>query len=251
MVDYNSLPSLESALDGQDALVCALAYDAINIQRNLIDAAVNAGVRRIIPSEYGNDIRIPHIATIPIYQPKLAIHKYLDQKVAVTSSFSYTMIESSSFLAAGYALNFLVDVDHRKCNIKDGGDVPFSAATMEDIAQAAISILVNLNETANRPVKIKSVDTTQNDILAIAQRAEPAAEWDITYAMTEDLEKEARESWETGDHSEPVVEKFIWRAFLTGGGYFKETDNKLLGIRGLDKAGLEELVKAAVLARKV
>ena len=250
-VDYESIPSLEAALQGQDALVSTMAFEAIDVQKNLVDAAFNAGVRRMIPSEYGNDTRNPNLASIPIYQPKIAIREYLDQKVAERPSFSYTIIMTSSFLAPGYALNFLVDVDNKKCEIKDGGDVLFSATTMESIAQAAIGILLHLDETANRPVKVKSVDTTQNEILAIAQKAEPTAQWDITHVKTEDLEKEARESWAEGDHSERVVEKFIWRAFLAWAGYFEHTDNDLLGIKALDKVGLEELVTNAVLARKV
>jgi len=250
-VDYASIASLEAALQGQDALVSAMAFEAIDVQKNLVDAAFNAGVRRMIPSEYGNDTWNPNLASIPIYQPKIAIREYLDQKVAERPSFSYTIIMTSSFLAPGYALNFLVDVDNKKCEIKDGGDVLFSATTMDSIAQAAIGILLHLDETANRPVKVKSVDATQNEILAIARKAEPTAQWDITYVKTEDLEKEARESWAKGDHGKSVVEKFIWRAFLAWAGYFEHTDNDLLGIKALDKFGLERLVTSAVLARKV
>ncbi|KAI8933009.1 hypothetical protein NX059_009658 [Plenodomus lindquistii] len=248
IVDYESLPSLETALQGQDALVSALAFDAINVQKNLVDAAFNAGVRRIIPSEYGNNLLDPNVATIPIYQPKIAIRQYLDLKVAERKTFSYTIIQNSSFLAPGYALNFLVDVENKRCDIKDGGDVLFSAATLGAVAQAAVGILSHLDETANRPVKIKSVDTTQNELLDIARKIEPSAKWEISYSKTQDLEQEARASWAKGDRSESVVEKFIWRAFLAWGGYFEKTDNELLGVTSLDKAGLEDLVRTAIVA---
>ncbi|KAH7084152.1 hypothetical protein FB567DRAFT_498026 [Paraphoma chrysanthemicola] len=248
VVDYESVPSLESALQGQDTLVSALGYESIDVQKNLVDAAFNAGVRRMIPSEYGNDTLNPNVATIPIYHPKIAIREYLEQKIAERTSFSYTIIMNSSFLAPGYALNFLVDVEKKRCDIKDGGNIKFSAATLETIGKAAIGILLHLDETANRPVKIKSIDTTQNELLAIAQKVEPSAQWDITYSTTQDLEKEARKSWEKGDHSESVVEKFIWRAFLAWGGYFENTDNELLGLTSLDKAGLEKIIRAAMTA---
>jgi uncharacterized protein YbjT (DUF2867 family) len=51
-VDYTNLESLTAALEGQDALVSAVASLAVPSQRLLIDAAVQAGVKRIIPSEY-------------------------------------------------------------------------------------------------------------------------------------------------------------------------------------------------------
>jgi uncharacterized protein YbjT (DUF2867 family) len=50
-VDYTNLQSLTKALEGQDALISALATLAVPSQRMLIDAAVKAGVKRIIPSE--------------------------------------------------------------------------------------------------------------------------------------------------------------------------------------------------------
>ena len=66
VVDYDSLASLEAALRGQDAVVSAMAFEAIHEQKNLVDAAANAGVRRIVPSEYGNDTLNPKLATVPI-----------------------------------------------------------------------------------------------------------------------------------------------------------------------------------------
>ncbi|CCF33129.1 hypothetical protein CH063_05381 [Colletotrichum higginsianum] len=246
-VDYESVPSLEDALRGQDALVSALAFDAIHIQKNVVDAAFNAGVRRMIPSEYGNDTKNPKLASIPIYQPKIAIRKYLDEKVAERPSFSYTIIMNVSFLAPGYALDFLVDVRGKKAHIKDGGDVKFNATTMPHIGQAVIGILTHLDETANRPVKISSVETTQNEIVEIAKAVDPSGEWEMTHSRTEDLERIAHERWNAGDHSEEVVEMFINRAFIgTEAGYFPETDNKLLGIESIGREGLEKIIRTAI-----
>ncbi|KAF6811402.1 hypothetical protein CMUS01_13271 [Colletotrichum musicola] len=249
-VDYESVPNLEAALRGQDALVSALGYDHIHKQRNLVDAAFNAGVRRMIPSEYGNDTKNPKLATVPIYHPKIAVREYLDEKVAQKPSFSYTIVMNVSFLAPGYALDFLVDVKGKKAHIKDGGDVRFNATTMPHIGQAIIGILTHLEETANRPVKISSVETTQNEIVEIAKSVEPTGEWEIKHSRTEDLEKVARERWAQGDHSEEVAEMFINRAFIGKGwgGYFPEEvlDNELLGIKPIGREGLEKIIRTAI-----
>lgn len=246
-VDYESVPSLEAALSGQDALVSAIAFEAIHIQKNVVDAAFNAGVRRMIPSEYGNDTKNPKLAAIPIYQPKIAIRKYLDEKVAEKPSFSYTIIMNVSFLAPGYALDFLVDVKGKKAHIKDGGDVKFNATTLPHIGQAVIGILTHLDETANRPVKISSVETTQNEIVEISKSIDPTGEWEIKHSKTEDLERIAHERWNKGDHSEEVVEMFINRAFIgTEAGYFPETDNSLLGIEPIGREGLEQIIRTAI-----
>lgn len=70
-VDYDSVESLEEALRGQDALVSAMAFEAIDAQKNLVDAAANAGIKRMIPSEYGNDLMNPKLAAFPSTNPRL------------------------------------------------------------------------------------------------------------------------------------------------------------------------------------
>ncbi|KAK1502014.1 hypothetical protein CTAM01_05452 [Colletotrichum tamarilloi] len=118
---------------------------------------------------------------------------------------------------------------------------------MPHIGQAVIGILTHLEETANRPVKISSVETTQNEIVEISKSIDPTGEWEVKHSRTEDLEKIAHERWSKGDHSEEVVEMFINRAFIgTEAGYFPVTDNKLLGIEPIGREGLEQIIKTAI-----
>ncbi|KAI1371624.1 NAD(P)-binding protein [Hypoxylon crocopeplum] len=247
-VDYDSIESLEAALKGQDALVSAMAFEAIHEQKNVVDAAANAGVKRMIPSEYGNDLMNPKLAAFPIYQPKIAIRKRCEQKAAENPTFSWTTIHNASFLGPDWTLDFIVDVKQRKADIKDGGDVLFCATTYEDIAQAVIGILTHLEETANRPVRISSVNTTQNELVTIAKELGATDGWDLTYSQTEDLESEALRRWAEGDHSDEVIAMFINRAFIGKGwgGYFPVRDNDLLGIKGLERDELKAIVKLAI-----
>ncbi|OTA65790.1 NAD(P)-binding protein [Hypoxylon sp. EC38] len=247
-VDYDSIESLESALKGQDALVSAMAFEAIHMQKNLVDAAAKSGVKRMIPSEYGNDLMNPKLAAFPIYQPKIAIRQRCEQKAAENPSFSWTTIHNASFLGPDWTLDFIVDVKNRSADIKDGGDVLFCATTYDDIAQAVIGILTHLDETANRPVRISSINTTQNELVAIAKELGATDGWKLTYSKTEDLESEALRRWAEGDHSEEVIAMFINRAFIGKGwgGYFPVLDNELLGIKGLNREELKAIIKLAM-----
>ncbi len=47
--------SLTQALKGQDAVISMLPITALDQQGPLIEAAIAAGVKRFIPSEYGSD----------------------------------------------------------------------------------------------------------------------------------------------------------------------------------------------------
>ncbi|KAK7230019.1 hypothetical protein V2G26_002189 [Clonostachys chloroleuca] len=59
--DYNSINSLSSALKGHDAVVSAVGAAGIVGQKVIIDAAILAGVKRIIPGDYGSFNRIASI----------------------------------------------------------------------------------------------------------------------------------------------------------------------------------------------
>lgn len=44
---------LEEALQGIHTVICTLAYDRNNLQPRLVDAAIKAGVKRFVPSDFG------------------------------------------------------------------------------------------------------------------------------------------------------------------------------------------------------
>src|SRR3569833_1713869 len=74
-VDYSSVASLKSALPGQDADVSDMAFEAIEVQAYLVVSAVEAGFKLMIPSENNKNTHIPLLASVPIYQPKIAIRE--------------------------------------------------------------------------------------------------------------------------------------------------------------------------------
>ncbi len=53
-VDYNSVESLANALRGQDVIVTTTSAEALSNQKPIIDAAIAAGVKRFIPSDFGS-----------------------------------------------------------------------------------------------------------------------------------------------------------------------------------------------------
>ncbi|EXJ95291.1 saccharopine dehydrogenase [Capronia coronata CBS 617.96] len=79
----DSLPhdQLVAALHGQDALVSAIGFSAIALEEKLIAAAVEAGVKRFLPSEYGvNNTYPPARALCPVFDAKGAVIDLLREK---------------------------------------------------------------------------------------------------------------------------------------------------------------------------
>ena len=78
--DYNSVSSLAAAFAGQDAVISTIASAAIQEQQTLIDAAVQAGVKRFIPSEFGSNVTNEKTQKLSVFAGKVTTVGYLKKK---------------------------------------------------------------------------------------------------------------------------------------------------------------------------
>lgn len=80
--DY-AFDSLVNAFRGQDAVVCAIPTVLIEQQQKIIDAAVAAKVKRILPSEFGADTSAEGLGDMAsFFTAKKEVVAYLKQKEA-------------------------------------------------------------------------------------------------------------------------------------------------------------------------
>jgi hypothetical protein len=71
---------LEKALKGQDAIVSAIGAAGFQEQKVFIDAAIKAGVKRFIPSEFSTNTLSEAVRQlVPVFEPKKAILDYLKE----------------------------------------------------------------------------------------------------------------------------------------------------------------------------
>lgn len=96
-VDFTSMDSLAAALKGIDAVVSTIGGTAIDNQTILIDAAIAAGVKRFIPSEYGTVTTNPKVESYPLYSSMTKIRKYLQEKAAA-GDLTWTVLACGCFL---------------------------------------------------------------------------------------------------------------------------------------------------------
>lgn len=69
------------ALQGQDAVVSALGFESKATEEAIIDAAIDVGVKRFLPSEYGIDNTNPASRELsPVFKRKAEILEYLQSK---------------------------------------------------------------------------------------------------------------------------------------------------------------------------
>lgn len=247
-VDYTSLPDLTNALKGQDAVVSALTTVAMEMQLPLIEASIAAGVKRFMPSEFSADIDNPKSSTLPIYQPKIAIHKTLQAQAQTNPKFTYTLVRNGVLLDWSMAQGFIFAFDSITPPLYDGGDRPFSVSNLASVGQAVVGVLRHFDETCNRVVYVHDLVITQNKILSIARKLASERKWNPVVMKTADMEAESRDNYAKGVISLHSSLGFLYRAaFGEGyGGEFQHVDNELIGTGFKTDTDLEELVKAAL-----
>ncbi|GAQ10102.1 uncharacterized protein ycf39 [Aspergillus lentulus] len=242
-VDYSSLESLTSALSGHDVVVNTLGAIPRDIHLRLVDAAVAAQVQRFIPSEFGSDTTNENAAKLPVYQDKVAVQKYLQEKSKESGGkFSYTIQINGPFLDWGLMVNFLLNLEGPEAELYDGGDRKFSTTTLSGVGKGVCGIINNLEATKNRTVYVREADVSQKQLLKISGK-----QLATKSISTVELEKAGFAELSKPNPDPTVfVFNFLRRAiFGEGFGSLFSTEslsNDLLGVEPLGEEDLKNLV---------
>lgn len=245
---HDALASVFKAASA-DAVV-SLVGDA-SVQTPLIDAAVTAGVKRFIPTEYGSDTSNPTVVKlVPILAPKSQTSEYLGTK---KDGISWTALITGPFFDWGLKVGFLgFSVADAKVRRWDDGETRWSATNLRTIGRALVNLLTKpdaYDASANEYVFIESHRVTQNEIQAALEKATGK-----TFSISEDVDGDQRiktvhDHLAKGDFS--TVADLLLAATMaksTPYGLWHSTWNERLDLQ--DKS-LDEDVKDIVQALKV
>lgn len=243
VVDHNSIDSLEAAFRGQDAIVSTVGMKAIPGQKLVIDAAIKAGVKRFIPSDFGALTTDPNAGHFPYHRGMIDIQNHLHAK-ADARSIKYTILSvgaSTEFLGS----DLLIDWQHKHAEIWDDGQALVSTTSLAATSRAVASALRKLEATKNRNVFVHEYAVSQEQYLEMAKKyAKPETKWSVV--KIEDAETEmgrrAGVLREQGDVAS--IFSFIKGILLSGkyNSHYKHTDNSLVGLRELSEAEFEAKV---------
>jgi len=173
--DY-SPASLALAFAGQDAVLSLLGLSAISQQYALVEAAVKAGIRRFLPSEFGIDNASPQVlAAVPPFRVRAELIDTLKAKQAAGSPIEWTAVVTGLFLDWGLRTGFLdLDVERRTAEIWDEGDVPFTVTNLTVVARTVVKLLTDAaayEASRNAYIYTGSATTTQKEVLAATEKA--------------------------------------------------------------------------------
>lgn len=257
--DDFTLEELTAAFTGQDAVVIATTTGPVvlggrdGLAFRFIDAAVAAGVKRFIPSEYAANNLDPRArALVPVYDLKGAMLEYLIEKAKETKGkLTWTSICCGFWL--DWALdpaksgNFLgLDVKARKALVWDSGKnrTPFTTSTNTGLAVARA--LQHVEESANKQVFLADFMASANDIIEALEK-ETGAKIGVEHKESRPAIKDLKERFANGEFAAtfPLLQISFGADLDIGYDFVGEQEvwNEKLG---LPKVTLEEVVKEAV-----
>lgn len=272
--DYSET-SLISAFKGQDAVVSTVSGPGIRTQTSIVDAAIKAGVKRFIPSEFGsNTANQKALELVPVFKGKESITSYLKSKesdgISWTSllngpffdwygipyiypqlvydrQFPSIILTSSRGLQTGF-LEF--DLKSQTATICDDGTNKWSTTTLSTVGKAVVSILLHPAETKNKYIYIASFTVSQNEVLAAVEKAS-GKKWEVIKTTSNEQMKIGQEKMIKHDYSgvKPLI---LAATYGEGrGSNFASGESLSNDMLGLPKEDLDEVVAKVIKGEKV
>ncbi|KAL6918859.1 hypothetical protein ACHAPO_010547 [Fusarium lateritium] len=239
-VDY-TLEALSKALKGYDAVVSTVGPAAVLTQKIIIDAAIVAGVRRFIPSEFSSVNTDPKAKDIPAFQLFVEIQDYLKAK-AETGDIEYTIFATGPFLEYVFGSPLFIDLEHRAVQLHGKGDVRISATSIAGIGQAIAGGLSKAEATKNRVVHVHETVISQVILLDLAKKAFPEIQWNVTTVDALEGQKEATAKF-VENPADMVAAFMLIKAAMVSGKYdteYLKNDNDLVDLSVLSDEDLQK-----------
>lgn len=243
-VDYSDKNALTNALVGQDVVISAIGGEAIDTEFGiaLVEAAINAGVKWLIPSEFGGDYDDSVIDTIPPLASKPTVARLLRQN---QSRIAHTFVSPGIFLDWSFDNGFTgFDIANRTATIYDEGKRLQSGTTLPYIAKAVVAILHHPELALNKRIFVANTIFSQQEALAAFEK-ETGSKWTVKNVTTKDAYELGKQEATEGK----VMESFTnyLRSMIYGDNrmfnFEGRTSNKELNIPTIP---LEQIVKEAV-----
>ncbi|CAF1272454.1 unnamed protein product [Adineta ricciae] len=248
-VDYSDKNALTKALTGQDVVISAVGGEGIdtNFGITLVEASIDAGVKWLIPSEFGGDYDDPFIDNIPVLASKPAIGKLLKEN---QSRIAHTFISPGIFLDWSFDNGFTgFDIANHTVTIYDEGKRRQSGTTLPNIAKAVVAILHHPEIALNKRIFIANTTFSQQETLDYFEK-ETGIKWTVKHASSIETIKNAAEQLAQGKVMDAFV-NYIRSAIYGDNKMFLfegRTNNKELGIPEIP---LERIIKEAVQRQKI
>ncbi|OLN88156.1 Pinoresinol reductase 1-like protein 1 [Colletotrichum chlorophyti] len=247
--NYDDESFLVSALQGQDVVVLQISFASFATgQTAFIRAAAKAGVKWVLPTEFGSD---PAPSKLLDASPLLQVKKPVRDLIEELGMGWVAVINNPWFdwsLAQGF---WGVDVKNRSARLFDGGKTKFVTTTLEATGQGVAGLLslpdAELEAFRNKPLFLKSFYISQRDMLESALRATGTGEkdWKVEVLDAASVVADADEKAKQGDQLAGLTAFYVNHMREGWGGDYNAKVSDLARL-GLVEEDLDEVVKRVV-----
>ncbi|KAK7885281.1 hypothetical protein LTR67_010459 [Exophiala xenobiotica] len=187
--DISEESTLVRCLRGHDVLVSTLnSAVALELEPKLVAAAIQAGVKHFMPSEYTLDVTHPAARALGKGNMLGGRASWADKLATIASSgqITYTTLVTGGFLDWGIKSGMLgFDLAQRAAVLYDGGQHKVTACTVSFVAEAILTALRMPDEkTANKRLHVAEVEYTGEELLRTIELAS-GDKWTATQLSTE------------------------------------------------------------------
>jgi hypothetical protein len=215
-------------------------------QKIIIDAALAAGVKMFIPSEYGLDSTGARInADFPSWRAKSAVSDYLAE-LKSQGKIDYALVMVGLFLDWGME-KIILDLRGKSIQLWDGGNTPISLTTVGEIAKAVVGVLEGRNG-GKVELRVKNINISQWRLYELAASVVGKEGWTVTELDTAAAVEKARENLAKGVPDRSYA--FLKRAVADGtyGSVWKaeEDDSEVMGLKSFTEDDVLEIIKEMV-----
>ncbi|KAL5592454.1 hypothetical protein FOBRF1_006925 [Fusarium oxysporum] len=176
---YNSECSLADALCGQEAVVSTMGPLAVGGQEKVIKAAISAGVKRSIPSNFWRRSKATLCPILSQVRLQGQIEDLLEQEARKTD-LSYTIVYNNLFLDWGLQAGFLTYMAGKKATLYAGGVFPVSMPRLSTVGKGVVGVLKNPEQTKSQDMRIHDGRLSMKDLIEAVQEVTGAEGWTIT-----------------------------------------------------------------------
>jgi len=262
-IDYADPSSLVNALQGQDVLIITLFGMAPkDTQTKLVDAAIEAGVRFVMPNEWSPDTANEGLCRdVPMFGDKVAVRDYISKKgngrtsyIGMSTGFWYEWMLA---MPAAYGFDF----ERKTVTFFDDGETVINHSTLPQVGRAVAALLSLpvlpsdggdamecLSHYVNKQVYISSFAASQKDMFASALRVTETKEedWQLSYEPAKERYEQGLDAMRAGDRT-GFARAMATRVFYKDdSGSFEKTKGTLNELLRLPKVDIDEATGMAI-----
>ncbi|TLS21172.1 uncharacterized protein PpBr36_10551 [Pyricularia pennisetigena] len=235
------------ALKGQDVLLLQLGIPAMGDQKLWIEAAAEAGVPLVVPTEFGSDpdpeSRI--VKDSPIVAGKKPVRDLINDR-----GMAWSAVVNNPWFDWSLPNGFWgFDIAARTARLYDGGRTRFVTTNVGTVGKATAGLLslpdAELARFHDKPVFLKSFYITQRDILAALLKATGTEEkdWKIEEVDADEFIEQADKAGEFGHISAFYA---MHMSEGRGGDYNHKVGDTMELLGAVEKETLDETVARVV-----